>query len=194
MKNQFLIGLLILIAGLYSCSSAYQLRKDTKLDNKAISRAVIRKATVMKPIGDMYNALNPVEAKEVYVKGKETIVIDSIPYDRVHDSLIEAKCPTLNLDSLKKALTKTVYKTSVDTSKRVDTTCERKYISVNNELIQSKIESAKKDGQILELTNQLLKETKSSHKWMWIFIAAGVVILLENLLLLYNFIKPKPKL
>ena len=92
----------VFIAVLGSSCTAYRAARQEKKDNKLLAKAITNER-VFPRVASAYNILHPITQKIVYLKGKDSVRVDSIPYDRVRDSIIRIDCPTVNFDSLKKA-------------------------------------------------------------------------------------------
>ena len=210
MKNRNIFFICFLIAGLYSCSPAYQLLKDTKLDNVAISRAVVRPATVMKPIADMFNALNPITQKPTVTIERDTLIVSKVDSAALKEayaaieSLLKVKCPDMTekgMDSLKvvfeKEFRKTIHPDTIRTGKTVihdiDSTCQIAMVSLRIENTELKIKNALLQGQVTQQAVQIVAEKKNGNKWLWFFVGVCVLMLLENIFLLYKSFKPKIK-
>lgn len=160
--------------GLHSCSPSYRLRKEQKQDNK-LYKEVISNDRVLPKAANVYNMLHPITQKIIYIKGEDSIRVDSIPYDVVRDSLIKVECPTINFDSLKKAWTKVIYHYSVDTVITPDTTCQHEMIALKIENVDLRVSNASKDGQILQQDKQIKATNKKSNIWMWLFIGMAIL-------------------
>lgn len=182
MKNLSRFCSLLLMAAYVSSCAAYFAARQTKKDNEAISYAVTHKKSVMKPVADIWNSLNPVDQKVIYIKGKDSIRIDSIPYDKVRDSEVVLLCPSVNFDSLKKVWTRIIYHNSVDTFVTPDTGSLRRIYVLQSNLgeIQGKY-----DQQITEVQ---FSKTKNSKLTLWI-IALSISLLVIIALVIYKTIK-----
>jgi uncharacterized protein YceK len=142
---------------LVGCSAAKEIRKD----NQALTR-VYGKPDLLNKAHALWLANNPiVNTPPTIIHGKDSIVYinDTVIVDHVRDSLIKIACPTLNLDSLKKALTKTntVIHYKTDTLNIIDTSCARLYnqkVAENNYLTgQSNV----KDRQLTDNKDEIRK-------------------------------------
>lgn len=147
--------------GLHSCSPSYRLRKEQKQDNK-LYKEVISNDRVLPKAANVYNMLHPITQKIIYIKGKDSIRVDSIPYDVIRDSLIKVECPTVNFDSLKKAWTKVIYHNSTDTLIFPDTTCWRRAENISNQYLQLQ---GKYDQQTTQITS-ISKSQKKTSLWL----------------------------
>lgn len=184
MKTLFFFWGLLYIAVLGSSCTAYKAARQTKKDNK-IFAAAISNERVSPRLDAYYNGLHPIQ-QPILIRGKDSIIEVPVIVDRVHDSIIHAACPALNLDSLKKALTSTVTKIRVDTLKVPDSSCERR-----SQILQSNLSTLQ--GKYDQQNLQAAQEKKRGNKWLWLFIGACAVLVIENGLLLYNFLRPKVK-
>lgn len=180
MKNCFLFGGLLYIAVLGSSCTAYKAARQVKKGDK-IFAAAISNEDVSQRLDAYYNVLHPLQ-KIVLVKGKDSIIEVPVIIDRVHDSIIHAACPTLNFDSLKKAVATTKLIMRVDTLKVPDSTCERRAQIVQNNY-------SNLQGRFEQQSEQLSVEKKRGNKWLWFFIGACVFIVAENGLIIYKKVK-----
>lgn len=180
MKNCFLFWGLLYIAVLGSSCTAYKAARQTKKDNK-IFAAAISNPRVSQNLDAYYNLRHPMQ-KPILVKGKDSIIEVPVIVDRVHDSLIKIACPSLNLDSLKKAVATTKIILRIDTLKLPDSSCERRAQITQNSFVTLQ---GKYDQQNIQLT----QEKKSVNKLLWLFIAACAFIILENTLIIYKKVK-----
>jgi hypothetical protein len=171
----------ILIAGQIAGCSAYKAARQTKKDDKLYKNATTNPRVAPRVAYD-YNMLHPIDQKTILIKGKDSIVIDSIPYDRVRDSIIFSECPTLNLDSLKRALTRTITKIRTDTLLIPDTSTLRRLGSVqaNYTNLQGKYE---------QQTAQVSETKKDLSKWKLWSIVSGAFLLLVIGFLIYLLLK-----
>ncbi len=152
MKNLIWILMCLFLA---SCAVI----KDAK-DNKAVGR-VLSSPSLTDRVYKVAVGLHPVFPDKIYIKGKDSTVYDSIPYPMYIDSLIIKDCPKLNLDSLKRALSKTIYIFRTDTLHIRDTTLLRlyEYEKDKNSFIS---------GQLLEkdkTIDRYVKSYKRSALW-----------------------------
>ena len=185
MKNRN-IFICFLIAGFASCGPAYQIRKTDKANHKLYVSATTNEVVAPMVASD-YNLKHPIDQKPIYIKGKDSVRIDSIPYDVVRDSLIKIECPTVNFDSLRKVWTKTIYHNTVDTLQVLDTNCLRR---LNLQLTNySQLQG--KNLQMVEDNAQLNKSKGKVTLWL---VGVSIAFLLVLLAIVYNFIKPKAKL
>lgn len=182
MKNLFLSVALFFIAAYVSSCAAYLASRQTKKDDKAISYAIIHKQSVMKPVADIWNSLNPIEQKVVYVKGRDSVRVDSIPYDRVRDSIISKECPSVNFDSLRKTWTKVIYHNSVDTISIPNTNSIRTIYSLQYDISNMQ---GRLDQQKLELQSS---KSKNGKLVLWI-IGLSISLLVIIGLVIYKTIK-----
>ncbi|MEO9145075.1 MAG: hypothetical protein ABI237_05910 [Ginsengibacter sp.] len=189
MKSQTLFIIAFLAMFVSACGMAYKAAQQRKNDDKLFAKAISNER-VQDRVGNYWNAIHPITQKPTLIPGKDSVIYihDSISVDKTHDSLIHVACPFLNLDSLRKANTKIIkeFHIQIDTLKVPDTSCSRSLNSVQINLSNTQ-------GKNEVLTDQLNQAKKSGNKWMWLFIAACIVIAIENLLLLYNFLRPKIK-
>lgn len=169
MKPQLFFGLLC-IAALGSSCAAYYASRQTKRDDKIYKRAVTNER-VFPRIGEKWNLENPITQKEIYIKGKDSIIEVPVIVDVVRDSIIKVECPTLNLDSLKRALTHVVIKLRIDTLIVADTTCERRLNSVltNYSKLQGKSEQ--------QAIQQKDTEKKKQKNFWWAMAGWGVFVI-----------------
>lgn len=177
MKNRFLFFVLFMvtIAGLQSCGSAYRLRKTEK-ENHKLYVAATTNEVVSTMVASDYNLKHPIAQKITYIKGKDSLRIDSIPYDVFRDSIIKVECPSVNFDSLKRAWTKVIYHNSVDTIVYPDTTCWRKV-----DIIQSQYNVLQ--GKYVQQTVQaasLSKTQKKTSLWL-IIVSVGAFLIISGL-------------
>jgi hypothetical protein len=176
MKNRvflfFVLFMVAMLSGLQSCGPAHRLAKQDKQDHK-LYKEVISNDRVLPKAANVWNMLNPIGQKIVYIKGKETTIIDSIPYDVIRDSLIRIECPSVNFDSLKKVWTKIIYQLRTDTLTYPDTTCWRRV-----DIIQSQYNTLQ--GRYSQQTEQVASLSKSQKKTsLWLIgvsILAGIII------------------
>ena len=163
MRNQIFF-LLLSIAVLGSSCAAYLASRQTKKDNKLYVKAVANER-VYPRIGERWNLDNPITQKTIYIKGKDSIIEVPVIVDMVRDSIIKAECPTLNLDSLRKALTRTVMHIRIDTFTQPDSNCIPK-------LHDAQLRNSNLQGKYDQQSIQLTQEQKKSSKWLWLFMAA----------------------
>ena len=173
------LPLFLLAIFMFSCSST---RRETRLDNKATSR-VLSKSELTDKVGKVYLGLHPTDQKIVYIRGRDSIIEVPVAVDVVRDSIIKAQCPTLNLDSLKRALTRTITIIRTDTVKEPDLITIRLLEAVNTAY-------AKKEGQLTEVrdSNTILKKDLS-RRTMWLYVSVLVSILVIGGLLYLLFRK-----
>lgn len=172
MKKLFPI---ILIFTLFSCSTT---RREIKKDEAATSR-VLSKSDLTDIVGKVYNARHPISQQPIYIKGKDSIIEVPIVVDVVRDSIIKTECPNLNLDSLKAALTRTVWKFRTDTLKVPD-------IATIRLLNEEYVSHAATVGKLTVITqdNVVLKK-EVSKKTMWIYIIGfGALVIIGGLIFL----------
>lgn len=160
MKNCFLFGGLLYIAVSGLSCTAYKALRQTKKDNK-IFAAAISNDRVSQRLDAYYNTLHPLQ-KPVLVKGKDSIIEVPVIVDRVHDSIIHADCPSLNLDSLKKAAATTKLILRVDTLKLPDSSGERRA-----QIVQSNLSNlqGKYEQQTLQV-NEVKADKKKATLWL----------------------------
>jgi hypothetical protein len=182
----FFLGVLY-IAVLGSSCTAYKAARQTKKDNKIIV-AAITNPRVSKSLDAYFTSLRPLQ-KPVLIKGKDSIIEVPVIVDRVHDSIIHALCPDLNLDSLRKAVATTKTILRIDTLRVADSSCEPKLQIATSEIntLQGKLDQ--QASQLQEEKNNVKEEKKRGNKKLWYFIAACVFILLENGLIIYKRVK-----
>lgn len=151
-----------------SCNAIKELK-----DDRAIGR-VLSNPTLTARVASVI----PVEFKEVYIRGKDSIItrIDSVPVpsgvniDSLADA-IKNDCPTVNFDSLKRAWTKTIYVDNL----RVDT-----FYTPNPDLYRRLLNA---EVMVANFTGQLLQkdldvknlERKSRERTVW-EIGIGVIV------------------
>lgn len=182
------ILILVVVASLFlvGCSAARELKKD----NNALLR-VYGKPELLNKAYSLWLSNNPiVNIPPTIIHGKDSVVYikDTVIVDHVRDSLIQIACPTLNLDSLKKALTKTntVIHYLHDTIPVIDTSCVRLYnIKV--------AENSYLTGQSNVKDKQLDDNKATIKKYRLITILGGILAVLIILFLSYLLIKPKIK-
>ena len=172
-----LIYLSIIILLFNSC----KVTKDTRALGRVMSNPILREK-----VYEVQSGLHPlININPVYVKGKDSIIEVQYPvYIPGRDSIIKAQCPTLNLDSLKKALTTIITKKSVDTQKVLDPNFQRilsNVIENNNRLT----------GQMIEKDKQIDSYKKDNGRRNRIDIIGGVVALFIIGFLIYLLIRKK---
>lgn len=191
MKSQFKIILFILVMGsIVSCNKAMRLEKRSeKIAQKAMVDPV-----AFGIVGCVYIGLHPCPpTKDSIVYGKPDTVITVIPADNDYlfttiDSLLERKCPTLNVDSLRKATKKKLKPDTVFKDRIVPKTIYQPDMRQINDLtnrnsyLQGSLESSTK-------TNAELKKD-NSKKNLWI-IGISIVALIIIGGLVYLLFKPK---
>lgn len=156
-------------------------------DNKAVSR-VIASPVLTKRVVQYDAGGHPyVPPSVVYVKGKDSIIEVPVPVDVVRDSLIKVACPTLNLDSLKKALTRTITKERVDTFFKADPKLSELFNQqqYNLSMIQ---------GQYSQLQKQTDSYKKESQHRLWYIIGISILAFIIIIFEAYLLLKPKAKL
>lgn len=170
-----LIYLSIIILLLNSC----KVTKDTRALGRVLSNPDLREQVYQVQAG--LHPLLPTDP--VYIKGKDSIIEIRYPvYIKGQDSIIQAQCPTLNLDSLKKALTTIKIIRSVDTLKVPDTTLRR--------MLDNAITSNYKlTGQLIEKDKQTEAYKKQNGKRNRIDIIGGAAALLIVGFLVYILIR-----
>lgn len=140
---------------LTGCSTSREAKKD--------AQALVRIALSQKLSNEAHKiwlANNPTPYKPpVIIKGKDSIVYiyDTVFANPVGDSLIKIACPTLNMDSLRKALTRTnIEKHYIhDTLREIDSTYAALYYQkvAENEYLSG--QSNVKDRQLAENAAEL---------------------------------------
>lgn len=160
-------------------------------DRNAVTR-VNSKPTLSEQAYNYYIATHPiVEPKPVIIKGKDTTIYstDTLIIDRVKDSLIKIACPSLNLDSLRKANTivKYIDHYRVDTLPVLDTSCARKYN-------KSQYDNGVLTGEKTQLTAQVKQADKKAQIRLYWIIGLGLALAIAVFILLKNlFFKTKLK-
>lgn len=143
-------------------------------DNKATNR-VKNNPVLLEKVYEFALHQHPITPQQpIYIHGKDSVVYshDTIPVDRVHDSIIKVACPLLDMDSLRKANVSIIreYHYITDTLIQKDTTCERKntvLINTNNQLI----------GKNAQLNTDLDASKHKANVWMWIGIGLIILVL-----------------
>lgn len=179
MRNLLLI--LLATSALYSCKAIQEAR-----DRKALGRVLTNQSLLDKAY-QVGVGLHPTFPETTYVKGKDSVRIDSVSYPVVDTLLIKEKCKELNIDSLKRLLTRTVYYSRVDTFYRQDTVLRRQYDLLLTEKYYLQ-------GQLLAVDGQLTQAQKTATKrlgYIWLTGVAGGLLVL---LLTYFLIRRNGKL
>ena len=170
MKTQLFFGLLC-IAALGSSCAAYLASRQTKKDDKIYKNAVTNER-VFPRVGEKWNLENPITQKTIYIQGKDSIIEVPVIVDVVRDSIIKVECPTLNLDSLRRTLIRTVTHIRIDTFIQPDSNCIPK-------LHDAQLRNSNLQGKYDQQATQLIQEQKKSSKWLWLFIVAASVFILS---------------
>lgn len=160
MKNLLLLSLLTL----FSCSTI-QKAKDSRAVGRVLSNPDLTDYVYKIAIG-----LHPTQVQTIYIKGRDSVVIDSIAYPVFIDSIIKQKYPALNTDSIANTLRKTITILRVDTLKLPDTSLNRQLDFSLHTLYLEQGKSQQKDIQIASLEKTVTKKN-------WILVALGIIIL-----------------
>src|SRR5690348_2783761 len=153
-----------IFAGCAAYKAARQEKKNSKLFAAAISNKVVSDQL------DYYYSLQHPIGKPVLIQGKDSIVYTPVYIDRVKDSLIKVACPSIDLDSLRKASQSTVIRVRVDTLFTPDTSSvfQLQILKANNASIQGKFDQQKEQSAIVK---------KDFSKWKFWSIVLGFFLL-----------------
>lgn len=182
LKTFFLWGFIIAVLG--SSCTAYYAARQNKRNNKLYSQ-VIGNEIVANRVTTTMNAVNPISVKPIYIQGKDIITIDTLESPLIMvDSILTNNCPTLNIDSLKKLLTRIIHiKTlKVDTTYLVDSSCQRNLKSQTNDL---NVLKGINQQQTTEIT--AIKSSKRSITiWFISYILVSIIVIVGLLYLLFT--------
>ena len=179
MKASTLFAVLFIAVCVSSCTAykaARQEKKDTKLFAAAISNKI-----VSDQLDNYYSLQHPI-GKPVLIPGKDSIIYTPVYIDRVKDSLIKVACPSIDLDSLRKANQSIVLHIRVDTLQIADTTSIRQLqvLQKNNAQLQGKYE---------QQTTQVSATKKDFSKWKLWSIVFGVFLIAVIGFLIYLLLR-----
>lgn len=167
MKYLFIIVLIF-----FSCNTTRHWKKVASDQNVTPEKRAI--------IAPKVAAMFPPEI--IFIEGKETVRIDSIMYDESLNVIIT--------DTVNKV--DTVIKTRVKQITRVITKRDTLQIVNTAQLsaVQRELATANTVNASLEADQRILKDKlKASRKWLWLFIAACVIILGYGVMKIYSKFK-----
>jgi hypothetical protein len=162
------LKLLAVIAVCVSSCTAYKAARQEKKNSKLFAAAISNK--IVSDQLDYYYSLQHPMGKPVLIQGKDSIIYTPVYIDRVKDSLIKIDCPSIDLDSLRKASQSTVIRVRVDTLFTPDTSSvfQLQILKANNASLQGKFDQQKEQSAVVK---------KDFSKWKLWSIVSGFFLL-----------------
>lgn len=179
MKASKLFAVIFIAVWGISCT-AYKAARQVKKDNKLFAAAISNK--VVSDQLDYYFSLQHPIGEPVLIRGKDSIIYTPVIVDRVHDSLIKVACPSIDLDSLRKANQSVVTHVRVDTVPGSDTNSIRQL-----QILQLKY--ANLQGKYEQQTAQVSATKKDFSKWKLWSIVFGVFLIAVIGFLIYLLLR-----
>lgn len=175
MKSLKLLYMVLVVLAVPSCSTInanIKAKKQNKLFANVIADPVVNDR-VFKYNLSFYPVQDPAP---IYIHGDTLTIHDTTKIDKVRDSIIHERC-NIDMDSLRKANTRTNVKIVVDTLKQKDTSCAPKLALLQKELSNTQ-------GQLSnEKENKEQYRKASAKKSWWIGGLAAAIVLLIVLLI-----------